>query len=325
MASMTSENKKVTITDDLDDLDELFDEVLDDFSSQSTSNKLSGSSASKFPSNATPDNRGDQVDPHTQVDDEYAKQLAADMEDFVKEMEDNEELRMAMQGFMKNIGDVDDNFVNNLNGTNGTSVERSNNDGKSTTDSKGTSFQDKINQTMNKLQNSSEQLDAEITEGSNDLMEEMMKHLESVGNLPGLAENGDMEEIFKGGEVEKMFEVMMEALATKDYLYEPMKEFAQKYPKWLEENKGKVPPEDYTRYEKQSEYIHKIIEKYEAQDFDENNEQQNKVIINLMQELQDFGQPPPEIINELAPGMDLDEQGMPKLSAADLSSSCKTM
>ncbi len=70
---------------------------------------------------------------------------------------------------------------------------------------------------------------AEITEGSTEaLMEEMIKHLEGVANLSGLAENGDMEEIFSGGGMEKMFEFMMEALATKDYLYEPMKEFAQK-------------------------------------------------------------------------------------------------
>lgn len=58
-----------------------------------------------------------------------------------------------------------------------------------------------------------------------------------------------------------------------------------KYPKWLEENKGKVPINDYTRYEKQSEYIQKIIAKYEAPDFDENSEQQNKEIVSLMQEV----------------------------------------
>ncbi|CAG8795421.1 8278_t:CDS:1, partial [Gigaspora rosea] len=56
------------------------------------------------------------------------------------------------------------------------------------------------------------------------------------------------------------------------------------YPKWLEENKSKVSKEDYERYEKQSEYIQKIIEKYEAPEFDENNEQQNKAIVSLMQE-----------------------------------------
>ena len=54
-----------------------------------------------------------------------------------------------------------------------------------------------------------------------------MKHLENVANFPGLAEN-DIEEMFSGGGMDKMLEFMMETLATKDYLYEPMKEFAQK-------------------------------------------------------------------------------------------------
>jgi len=54
-----------------------------------------------------------------------------------------------------------------------------------------------------------------------------MKHLEGVANLPGLAEN-DIEEILSGGGMDKMLEFMMETLASKDYLYEPMKEFAQK-------------------------------------------------------------------------------------------------
>ncbi|RIA85691.1 Pex19 protein [Glomus cerebriforme] len=251
------------------------------------------------PSNASSDKNRDQVDPLSQLDEEYAKQLAADMENIFKDIEDenvNDELRIAMQGLMKTFDEVDENILNSIDNTE-----------KSTTEPNGTSFQDKINQTMNKLHNSSEQLDAEIIDGSNDqLMEEMfLKHLESMASFGGM---------------EKMLESMMETLATKDYLYEPMKEFAQKYPKWLEDNKGKVPPEDYTRYEKQSEYLNKIINKYEAPDFDGNDEQQNKAIINLMQELQDFGQPPPEILNELAPGMELNEQGIP----SDISA-CKTM
>ncbi|PKY47763.1 hypothetical protein RhiirA4_403767 [Rhizophagus irregularis] len=289
---MASEDKRVTVdeADETDDLDELLDEALDDYSSsQSTKLPPSGSSTTTFPSlNISPDKSRDQADLPSQLDDEYVKLLTADMEDFVKEFDENE-LNIAMQGLMKNFGEVDED---NLNGTD------FDNTGRSTVESNGTSFQDKINQTMNKLQNSSEQLDAEIIDGSNDQIMEMMKQIENMANLSGFAEN-DFEEMFGSGGMEKMLESMMEALATKDYLYEPMKEFAQKYPKWLEDNKGK---------------------KYDAPDFDGNNEQQNKAIINLMQELQEFGQPPPEILNELAPGMELNEQGIP----SDLSS-CKNM
>ena len=69
---------------------------------------------------------------------------------------------------------------------------------------------------------------AEIIEGPNDqLMEEMIKQFENIANLPGFGEN-DIEEMLSSGGMDKMLEYMMEALATKDYLYEPMKEFAQK-------------------------------------------------------------------------------------------------
>jgi peroxin-19 len=102
--------------------------------------------------NISPDKSRDQADLPSQLDDEYVKRLTADMEEFVKELEDENDLRIAMQGLMKTF-EVDED---NLNGTD------FDNTGKSTVESNGTSFQDKINQTMNKLQNSSEQLDVRI-------------------------------------------------------------------------------------------------------------------------------------------------------------------
>ncbi|CAG8718250.1 9835_t:CDS:2 [Racocetra fulgida] len=306
---MASEDKKTTVADELDDIDDLLDdfigktnvtylisnvsEVLDDFSSQQSS-KHHDSNKQTTTSTATTSNE------NLINDEEYAAQLAADMEDFVKQFEENEEIKKAFQELMNSVGDesisgVGNSDSNNLGGPN---------------EFKERSFQDKINQTMNKLQNSSDQVDAEISEGAADaLVEQMIKQLEGVAGLAGLGENGNMEDMMGGG-MDKVLEWMMETLATKDYLYEPMKEFVQK---------------DYERYEKQSKYIQKIIEKYEAPDFDENNEQQNKVIVSLMQELQELGQPPAEILHELAPGIELDEQGMPKISAAELSSGCRNM
>lgn len=132
----------------------ILSEALDDYSSsQSTKLPSSGSSTTTFPSlNISPDKSRDQADLPSQLDDEYVKRLTADMEEFVKELEDENDLRIAMQGLMKTF-EVDED---NLNGTD------FDNTGKSTVESNGTSFQDKINQTMNKLQNSSEQLDVRI-------------------------------------------------------------------------------------------------------------------------------------------------------------------
>ncbi|CAG8521360.1 1218_t:CDS:2 [Dentiscutata erythropus] len=273
---MASEDKKTTVTDDLDDVDELLDEVLDDFSSQQ-----SNLDSNKQTTTATPTSSKENII----NDEEYAAQLAADMEDFVKQFEENEEIKQAFQELMNSVSDESISGVGNSD----------NNNFGGSDESKEKSFQDKINQTMNKLQNSSDQVDAEVSESATDaIVEQMFKQIED--GLAGLGENGDMEDMLGGG-MDKVLEWMMETLATKDYLYEPMKEFAQKYPKWLEENKSKVSEEDYERYEKQSEYIQKIIEKYEAPEFDENNEQQNKAIVSLMQELQELGQPPSEILN----------------------------
>jgi peroxin-19 len=39
-------------------------------------------------------------------------------------------------------------------------------------------------------------------------------------------------------------------------------------------------------------------------------------LMALMQEVQEYGQPPAEIIHEIAPGMELDANGLPKLNGA---------
>ena len=38
--------------------------------------------------------------------------------------------------------------------------------------------------------------------------------------------------------------------------------------------------------------------------------------MELMQEVQEYGQPPAEIIQEIAPGIELDDDGMPKLDGS---------
>lgn len=41
-------------------------------------------------------------------------------------------------------------------------------------------------------------------------------------------------------------------------------------------------------------------------------------LMELMQEVQEYGQPPVEIIQEIAPGIELDDEGMPKLDGSGL-------
>lgn len=41
-------------------------------------------------------------------------------------------------------------------------------------------------------------------------------------------------------------------------------------------------------------------------------------LMELMQEVQEYGQPPAEIIQEIAPGIELDSDGMPKFDASKM-------
>lgn len=47
--------------------------------------------------------------------------------------------------------------------------------------------------------------------------------------------------------------------------------------------------------------------------------------MDLMQEAQEYGQPPADIIQQIAPGLEVDEDGLPKLDMNGLSEDCRIM
>ena len=103
--------------------------------------------------------------------------------------------------------------------------------------------------------------------------------------------------------MESIVETMMQQLLSKEILYEPMKEIGERYPTWLEENKAKLTDEEYTRYSNQHQFIKDLNQVYEAEP-----ENFNK-IVELMQKMQECGQPPNDIVQELAPDFDLSNLG----------------
>ncbi|KAG2236139.1 hypothetical protein INT48_003758 [Thamnidium elegans] len=162
------------------------------------------------------------------------------------------------------------------------------------------SFQDTIGKTMNKLKDSSKEIDTSINEeGEDAFMAELMKQMES------LADNGEFEGVLEG---------MMSQLMSKELLYEPMKDLSQKYPTWLKEHKDTASKADLDKYTQQQIICQKIVDKYEAPNFDEKNEAQGKEIMDLMTKMQDLGQPPAELLDEMAPGMNFgNPEGMPDM------------
>ncbi|MCO5558205.1 hypothetical protein L7F22_011784 [Adiantum nelumboides] len=108
--------------------------------------------------------------------------------------------------------------------------------------------------------------------------------------------------------MQSIMDTMMQQLLSKEVLHEPMKEFCEKYPNWLEVNKPSLTDEDFRRYSRQYEYIKELCSVYEStpDDFPR--------IVDIMQNMQVCGQPPDDLVQELGPGMDLKGDGLPFLS-----------
>ncbi|KAI8082611.1 Pex19 protein [Gilbertella persicaria] len=212
--------------------------------------------------------------------DEFAKQLAAGMEQLMGQMntDENDEMKQAFEKVWASLDKNTEEEVKKVPKT-------------------PQSFQDTIGKTMNKLKDSSKEIDTSMAEESEDaFMAELMKQMET------LADNGEFEGVLEG---------MMSQLMSKELLYEPMKDLAQKYPTWLEEHKDAA---EYDKYKQQLTICQQIVAKYESPEFDEKNETQGKEIMDLMTKMQDLGQPPAELLDEMAPGMNLgNPEGMPDM------------
>ncbi|CAK7356375.1 unnamed protein product [Dovyalis caffra] len=111
------------------------------------------------------------------------------------------------------------------------------------------------------------------------------------------------EELAGSQDMESIVETMMQQLLSKEILHEPMKEIGERYPKWLEEHKARLTKEDHERYSHQYELIKDLNDVYE------NDPSNYTKIFDLMQKMQECGQPPNDIVQELAPDIDFASLG----------------
>jgi Pex19 protein family len=77
-------------------------------------------------------------------------------------------------------------------------------------------------------------------EQEEELLKGMFQHLQGVGGTGG--EGGLGPDSFNA---DAMLDGMVESLLSKDLMYEPMKQVTELFPSWLEENRSKVPLEEY--------------------------------------------------------------------------------
>lgn len=130
------------------------------------------------------------------------------------------------------------------------------------------------------------------------MTEEMQREWEETINK-GSGEGEDM--------MGHVVDGMMKQLLSKEFMYEPMKDITDKFPQWLADNKAKLAVEDYEKYGRQYQYFQRIIDLYD------NDPDNTERLTELMTALQEYGQPPADIIQELAPDLELDDEGMPRI------------
>ena len=110
---------------------------------------------------------------------------------------------------------------------------------------------------------------------------------------------------------------MMRQLLNRDIMYVPMRSVCEKFPEWLAKNAARQTREEYENYGKMYQTFQKLCMVYET-------EPDNfPRLLELMQDLQELGQPPNEIIKELAPGLVLSDDGLPVMPNVSARRSCR--
>ncbi|KAF8419938.1 Pex19 protein [Tirmania nivea] len=235
------------------------------------------------------------------VDDDFAHELQRGMADLLGELESSPELQQQFETLVKELSDAAATAPSPASTGPGTASSQPSSTPRAATTAAaaaagGTSFADTINRTMNRLQDSSTNIQSEVASSEDDFLSDMLKQM---GSMSGL---GDSEEDFS-----KMLLNMMEQLTNKDILYEPMRELAEKYPAWLEKNEReeKYSPEEMRRYREQFGYVRNIVARFENEGYRDSSTSDREYIVENMQKMQVAGSPPAELMGGMTEGLEI--------------------
>ncbi|XP_041036580.1 peroxisomal biogenesis factor 19 isoform X1 [Carcharodon carcharias] len=160
-----------------------------------------------------------------------------------------------------------------------------------------------LQQTLSGLaKNASDLQSADTTE------EELNQAMSSLGVDLGLSEGAAETE----GSFLPIMQNIMQNLLSKDILYPSLKEITDKYPDWLAAHRHSLPGEQVRRYERQQLIMGQICQEFEAERRGEPEDRQQvrfETILDLMQQLQDLGEPPKELA-DVPPGLNFDLDGI---------------
>lgn len=145
------------------------------------------------------------------------------------------------------------------------------------TDKTPESFNETIQRTMNRMQESGDKATAAASEDDDipdEVLLQLLKALESTAS-------GNEDDI------QKMFQGFMEKVSSKDILYEPMKELEGKFEPWIAEKKGKgeLSDEDVKRYQTQTKIVKDVVAKFEEPGYSDEDPKCREWVWERMQEV----------------------------------------
>jgi len=135
--------------------------------------------------------------------------------------------------------------------------------------------------------------------------QDFTKLMSSMGMGDGEGDSDDMDQLLP------FMTNMMQKLLSKDLLQPVMTDIVDRYPDWLADNRQKLPPSDFEKYNQQYEHMKRICEEYSKEketDSEEVKQKRFDLISELMLKVQFAGPPPKELVGEMggpdAPQMD---------------------
>lgn len=152
--------------------------------------------------------------------------------------------------------------------------------------------------------------------------DDLVKALEGLGLDEGGEAGGE------DGNILPIMQSIMHNLLSKEVLYPSLKEITTKYPEWLEANKSTLSSEEHQRFEQQSKIMGEICRLFEKEEEEASDKESTfESIMELMQKLQDLGQPPKELAGDAPPGLnfDMESLNLPGGPGANAGEQCSIM
>ncbi|CAN0078768.1 unnamed protein product [Pylaiella littoralis] len=158
----------------------------------------------------------------------------------------------------------------------------------------GTDMDRTIFRTLEMLSKSGAEMEGQEAAAMEGAGEEMMQQM--MGEFGKMGEKEDYNGVMDN---------IMQQLLSRELMYDPIKQICDTYPEWLATHRDSLPAADYQRYGLQYQSFQRVLAVYET-------EPDNfPRLMELMQDMQEHGQVPAEIIKELAPGLEFNAEGAP--------------